>query len=123
MLRNWTSVLYVKYESGFFSMVPLAWDGNSDFRIRDSKEVNGWYDITGCKLWENTWTHYLVSYNAKTETATAFINGDVVGVRENVPANRYAKWIILGGDVFQPSFVGDLCELQVFNEEKDLCFS
>ncbi|MBE5950868.1 MAG: EAL domain-containing protein [Lachnospiraceae bacterium] len=122
VLRNWTSVFYVKYESGFFSMVPLAWDGNSDFRIRDSKEVNGWYDVTGCQLWENTWAHFVVSYNAKTETATAFINGEVVGVRENVPVNRYAKWIMLGGDVFQPSFVGDLCELLVFNEAKDYDF-
>jgi len=78
--------------------------------------------VTGCHLWENTWAHFVVSYNAKTETATAFINGEVVGVRENVPVNRYAKWIMLGGDVFQPSFVGDLCELLVFNEAKDYDF-
>lgn len=121
-LRMWTAAIYVKYESGFCSIIPMAWEGESSFRVRDSKEVNGWYDVHGCQLWEDRWSHYVVTYNAKAEKLVAFINGDVIGELDNVPTNRYVKWIILGGDVFQPSFEGDLCELVIYNEAKDYNF-
>ncbi len=122
VFNAWISALYIKFESGFCSIIPNAFDGLSSLRIRDSKEVNGWYDVTGLPLNQNVWWHYSFSYNAKTETATAFINGEVVGALENVPTNRYVKWIILGGDVFQPSFVGYICEFVVYNEAKDHLF-
>lgn len=120
--HQWTAALYVKFETGFCSIVPTAWEGHSDLRIRDSKEVNGWYDISGLSLTENMWWHYVATYNAKTETAIAFINGEVVNIMEHVPTNRYVVRIMLGGDVFQPSFVGDLCELVIYNEAKDYDF-
>ena len=112
----------MKYETGFCTLCPLAWEGHSDFRIRDSKEVNGWYDVSGVCLQEDVWWHYVITYNAKTETAVAFINGEVVGVMENVPTNRFAKRIMLGGDVFQPGYAGDICELVFYNEVKDYDF-
>lgn len=118
----WTSALYIKFETGFCSIVPAAWEGHSSFRIRDSKEINGWYDASGRQLAENVWWHYAVTYNAKTEVATAFMNGEVVNVLEHVPTNRYVKRIMLGGDVFQPSFAGDLCELVIYNSSKDYDF-
>lgn len=117
--HSWSCALYVKYETGFFGMIPLAWEGHSSFRIRDSKEVDGWYDISGCKLQVNEWSHYVVSYNAKTEIAYAYINGQLVGSMKNVPGNRYAKRIVLGGDVFQPSFIGKICEVSFYNEIRD----
>ena len=122
IFNAWISALYIKFESGFCSIIPNAFDGLSSLRIRDSKEVNGWYDVTGLALNQKLWYHYSFSYNAKTETATAFLNGEVLGVLENVPTNRYVKWIILGGDVFQPSFVGNICELVIYNEAKDHLF-
>lgn len=122
VIHPWTSAFYVKFETGFCSIIPYAWDSVSDLRIRDSKEVDGWYDISACPLLANQWAHYAFSYNAKTETATAFINGDVVGVMYNVPTNRFAKLIILGGDVFQPSLVGSICEVEIYNEPKDYDF-
>lgn len=118
----WASALYVEFESGFCSILPLAWEGVSDFRIRDFKEVNGWYDLSACQLREHQWAHYVASYNAKTETAIAYINGQVVSIMEHVPTNRYVKGIILGGDVFQPSFIGNICELVIYNEAKDFDF-
>ena len=45
---------------------------------------------------------------------------EVVSVLENVPTNRYVKRIMLGGDVFQPSFVGRICEVELYNEAKRL---
>jgi EAL domain-containing protein (putative c-di-GMP-specific phosphodiesterase class I) len=118
----WTAAFYIKFESGFCGIIPSAWEGHSDFRIRDSKEVNGWYDLSALTLSENTWWHLVVSYNAKAEKALLYINGEVVSLLENVPTNRYVKWIMLGGDVFQPSFVGNLCELVIYNEAKDYDF-
>lgn len=118
----WSAALYIKFESGFCGIIPLAWEGHSDFRIRDSKEINGWYDVSGRQLLQDTWYHYVITYNAQTETAVVFINGEVVNIMENVPTNRYVKWIILGGDVFQPSFVGHLCEFVIYNETKDYNF-
>lgn len=121
-LHMWASAIYVKFETGFSSIIPYAWEGHSDFRIRDSREVNGWYDISACQLQQDLWWHYVISYNAKNETAISFINGEVASIVENVPMNHYVKWIILGGDVFQPSFIGNLCELVIYNEAKDYDF-
>ena len=118
----WSSALYVKYETGFCSIVPMSPDSHSDFRIRDSREVSGWYDLVALQLREDTWYHYTVIYNARTEKAISFVNGEVAFIMENVPTNRFAKLILLGGDVFQPSFEGDICELVIYNEAKDFDF-
>lgn len=120
--NSWSSALYIKYESGFMSIIPLSMDGLSATRFRDSKEINGWYDLFGCVLRENEWVHYSITYNAKTERAVAFINGEVVSTLEDVPTNRFVKNIILGGDVFQRSFEGEICELTIYNETKDYDF-
>ena len=118
----WASALYVRFETGFSSMLPLAWEGNSDFRIRDSKDVNGWYDTGSYMLEEGRWWYFSVSYNSKTETAALYINGERMAQLKDVPTQRHVVWVILGGDVFQPSFIGDICELQIFNEAKDADF-
>ncbi|MCR4587146.1 MAG: EAL domain-containing protein, partial [Lachnospiraceae bacterium] len=81
----WTSALYVKFETGFLSINPLGPDDNSIVRERDSTEVNGWYDLSGLKLTENTWWHYVVTYNAKREILTSYINGEMTNRLEHVP--------------------------------------
>lgn len=120
--QEWTSALYIKFETGFMSIVPQAWAGNSTCRVRDSRYVNGWYDVAACRLVENAWYHYMMTYNAKTETLMVFINGEPVGHLENVPANHFANRIVVGGDVFKPSFHGNICELIFYNEVKDYDF-
>ena len=120
--HEWTSAIYVKFESGFASMIPMMPGGMSDFRIRDSKELTGWYDITGCPLHPGDWVHFVISYNAKTEKAVSIINGEVVGMMDNVATNRYVKLFVVGGDLFQQSFEGDICELRIYNEPKDYDF-
>ncbi len=121
-MHLWTAAFYIGFEKGFCGIIPLAWEGHSDFRIHDYREVNGWYDISGCQLQKDVWSHFVVTYNATTETATAFINGDVVDILENVPVNHFATEIMLGGDVFQPSFTGNICDLIIYNETKDYDF-
>lgn len=121
-MHLWECSIYIRFEIGFAAMLPLAWEGHSDFRIRDSKGVIGWHDANACQLPENIWTHVVIMYNAKTETSTMFINGEVAAILEGVPTNRYVKQIVLGGDVFQPSFKGNMCDLVIYNEVKDFDF-
>ena len=121
-LYQWSATLYIKCETGFFATCPLAWEGHSDFRIRDSREINGWYDASAIQLHPNLWWHVVITYNAKTETGTYFINGDMIVQMVNTPPNHYVKWIIVGGDVFQPSYIGDICEITIYNEVLDYKF-
>lgn len=121
-LHEWVCSLYIRFEVGFAAILPLAWEGHSSFRIRDSKGPIGWYDVPNCRLAENKWTHITCVYNAKTETAIIFMNGEPIEQVEEVPTNRYVKQIMLGGDVFQPSFRGHMCELVIYNEAKDYEF-
>ena len=118
----WTSALFIKFESGFCSIVPYAWEGNSCCRLRDATVVNGWYDIASCQFRENVWYHYVITYNAKTEIAVGFVNGEAVGRLENVPTNRFVNLAVVGGDMYQPSFHGNICELVFYNEAKDYDF-
>ncbi len=121
-LHAWTCATYIKFETGFCAIIPQAWEGVSDCRIRDSRDINGWYDASGAPLSLGVWAHYVVTYNAKNETLITFINGEVVGIVENVPTNRYAKLIRLGGDPYQPSYQGCMCDLVIYNEAKDYDF-
>ena len=121
-VTTWTSALFVKFESGFCSIVPYAWEGKSCCRLRDATVVNGWYDIASCQFRENTWYHYVITYNAKTEVAVGFMNGEAVGRLENVPTNRFVNLAYIGGDMYQPSFHGNICELIFYNEAKDYDF-
>lgn len=121
-LHPWTCALYTKFETGFLAVIPYAWDAVSDVRIRDSRNINGWYDASAAPLQIDTWSHYVLTYNAKTETLVTFINGEVVAILENVPTNRFARLITIGGDPYQPSFHGCVCELTIFNEPKDYDF-
>ncbi len=121
-LHQWCAAMYIRYETGFTSLVPYAWEGHSCFRIHYSSEINGWHDASALKLRANLWWHFVVTYNSRTEISTVIINGDVVSRLENAPSNHIAKGIEVGGDIFQPSFVGDICEIVIYNETKDFEF-
>ncbi|MBQ6815215.1 MAG: EAL domain-containing protein [Lachnospiraceae bacterium] len=117
-LTTWGSAIYIKHETGFASIIPHAWEGHSTFRIRDSKNVNGWHDTAGCQFPVGVWVHTAAIYNAKTETTVFMINGDVLATSENVPTQRFVKRILFGGDVFQNSIKADICELKLYNDVK-----
>lgn len=114
----WSSILYFKHETGFVSLVPNAWEGHATFRIRDSKDVNGWHDSAGCQFYDNLWIHTAIIYNAREENAIFMVNGEILATKDNVPTQRFVKRIFLGGDVFQRSLKMDICELQFYNDVK-----
>ena len=64
----------------------------------------------------------MMTYNAKTETAVVFLNGEAVGQLENIPTKRFVNMAVLGGDIFQPSFEGNICEVIFYNGVKDYDF-
>ena len=115
-IHRWTSLVYVKFETGFSSMVPNAWEGCSCFRIRDSKNVNGWHDASTHETESGKWIHFAASYNAKTETSCFYINGELLGTLEKVPAQRFCVRFLVGGDVFQTSFKGRISDLYIYSE-------
>ncbi len=118
-LHPWACALYVRHDIGFATISPLAWEDSSNFRIWNSIGIEGWYDVKGPKLETGVWTCFAITYNSKTEVMTAFINGEKIGELEKVPTNRHAEQIVIGGDAFQPSFNGCICDLVIYNEVKD----
>lgn len=118
VLRPWSSTFYVKYEGGFFSFSPLANHGTCAYRIRDSRDVDGWYDNLGTALEAGQWYHIAMTYSARAEESRLYIDGEKAASRRNVPAIRYPKRIILGGDVFQQSFQGNISELTIYFNAK-----
>jgi len=112
----WTATAYVKYETGFLAIIPNAWEGHASFRIRDSKNVDGWHDAAGCQFPEHKWVHTVVTYNAHTETMYMYTNGDILGHREEVPTNRFALRVMIGGDAFQKSFEGNLYDVRFYSQ-------
>lgn len=121
-LYPWACALYLRHDIGFVTISPLAWEDSSDFRIWNAIGIGGWYDVPTPKLEVDVWTHYTIVYNSKTEIMKAYVNGELQGQLENVPANRHVEQFVLGGDAFQPSFNGNLCELVVYNEVKEDAF-
>lgn len=121
-LYPWACTLYIRYDIGFVTISPLAWEDAADFRIWNSRGVSGWYDVPVPKLKENEWTHFTIVYNSKEVVMKAYVNGQLIGSLENVPTNRHAEQVVLGGDAFQPSYNGSLCEVIIYNEVKDDAF-
>ena len=117
-INNWTSVFYVKYEMGFISIVPRNDQESADFRMRDSRDVDGWYDVYAPKVEQNEWTHLAITYDANFETGKIYVNGKCMGQLGGMPALRYAKLIYVGGDVFQDSLKGDICNLIIYSVVK-----
>ncbi len=122
----WTATFYAKYETGFIAIVPYAWEAHSSFRLRDSKNVDGWHDTSGCNFPEKQWVHTAITYNSKTETTYFYVNGEILSHLHDIPTIRFCKRILLGGDAFQRSFTGNICEVKFFsqvlgpNEVKDM---
>ncbi len=117
-IDTWTSVFFVTFESGFLSIVPLAWGGVSILRVKDERERGGWYDAGNQLIPTNEWTHVAITYNAKSEVMRLFINSNLAGFKDYVPPMSAVRRIYLGGDVYKKSFCGSICDLSLFEQVK-----
>ena len=116
--NTWSSAIFVKFETGFSAIAPLAWDSYSTFRIRDYKNIQGWYDSTSAPLAKKKWIHIAATYNAKTEKAIFYHSGEVCAMLAEVPTQRFVRKIYLGGDIYQRSLECRICDLRIYNEVK-----
>lgn len=114
----WTSLFFAEYQTGFMSYIPLAWDGNCSYRIRDHRAANGWYDTPACRLWEHQWTHVAFAFNYITEKTFLYLNGILSAEVENVPPLYAIIRILLGGDLYQDSFQGRVADLRIYSDVK-----
>ena len=125
-VAEWTSVFFAEYESGFLSFVPHGWGKVSILRVRDARlisEDGGWYDAGTKPCPRKEWVHVAFTYSAKTEVMRLFINGEMVGFKDGVPQMGSLRRVIIGGDVYQRSFKGlicDLCITEVAKSDKDI---
>ncbi len=117
-----TSVFYAEFATGFASYMPFSWEGHSSFRNHLTEEPQNWYDCVGCILQKDLWFMITLTYNAKMERATLFINEQVATILDNVPVNRNCINLVLGGDNYQESFVGTVFDFHIYNEVKDFQF-
>jgi hypothetical protein len=66
----------------------------------------------------NEWIHLVITYDAKSEIVRYYGNGKQIGYLEHVPTLRVLKQIFLGGDNFQNSFQGYVCDLMISDTAK-----
>lgn len=102
-LRTWTSVFYVGFESGFLSVVPLAWEGVTIVRVKDERERGGWYDAGTVPTLVDKWSHITVTYDSKSETLRLYIDAKLTGTKYYVPPMSTIRQMMLGGDVYKES--------------------
>lgn len=117
-LTVWTSVFYIRYAGGLFSIAPRTDNDLMVFRWWNSSDVRVWRDIYGPKLQKNLWMHLFFTFDAKNNIMRAYLDGKLVGEMDDVPSNRYVEEIIVGGDNFMQSFKGNVDEVIIYNQAK-----
>ncbi|MBE5939737.1 MAG: EAL domain-containing protein [Lachnospiraceae bacterium] len=112
---TWASALFGEYENGFFSFCPLAWEGHCSYRVRDARQAEAFYDTNAVNIWENLWTHVVITYNSIIEKTSLYINGILVATMLDIPSLYPLNLLTVGGDVYQVGYHGSICELTFYN--------
>ncbi len=119
---EWTSVFYIRQDTGFVSIAPYVGMDLSCFRLWNARGMDGWHDIGYAKIPVGQWSHIAFTYNSRTNTMTGYVNGVLAGQLHDIPTNRYIEEIIIGGDNFKVSYKGYIDELIIYNEAKEDVF-
>lgn len=114
----WSSAFFSRYFGGFISFVPHAGGGNAIFRISEDANVMGFHDVITRQVLCDRWTFICVTYNSRSQTSHTFINGKKSGFQVDIPTLPVCKQIILGGDIFQPSYHGYISGFKCFDHVK-----
>lgn len=110
-LISWSATIFGEYENGFFQFCPLSEMGSSCFRIRDRRGVDAWYDTESEPLEVDKWYHIVITYDRMDERAVLYKNGKCAGTCENVPAIYFPKRLLIGSDIYKPTFEGYISEV------------
>jgi len=118
-LYSWTATIFAEYENGFFQFCPLSEFGTACFRIRDRRSVEAWFDAKSPTLEEGKWYHIVMTYNRMKEKSSLYVNGQLAGWSENVEALYFLKRLIIGSDIYKPTFEGSICEVIFYDKAVD----
>ncbi len=119
VFSQWSSLIYAEYETGFFSYMPVAWNGSMSFRIMDRTYTEGWHDNHyPAIIKKNQWYNIVLTYNAKLEVSRIYVNGEAVGYRGHVPPLRGVKCLYIGGDIYQQSMSCMISDLMISDQVK-----
>ena len=114
----WSSLLYSNFSNGYSNIIPHSADMKSMFRIQASMPINEPKDTGGITASRrNVWNFIAVSYNYRSRIARVYLNGQHAGILENVPILKDPMCILLGGDIYKPSFEGAIADLRIYDQE------
>ncbi len=114
----WTSILYADFENVFFSMMPMGWNSKALFRMRD-KEIVGldaFVDVLSIEEIGKEWTHVSIVFNAENKLCVIYIDGKQGEKKHTSKTPLIMQKFILGGDIYQKSYVGYLGAFEVYNQ-------
>lgn len=114
--RLWTGVYYAGYENGFCSIMPRGWDMKLNFRIKDSSDHDGWYDVGNQTINQQEWIMVTACYNSANHVSTVYINGERTGLLNDVINLISPKNILIGGDIYAKGFEGCVSDLSIFDQ-------
>jgi|GEM_PF-908339 len=118
---DWQSILYVEYDTGFMSILPMCFGGVMGYRIKDKYDQEGWYDVLySARMKRERWYNIVISYNSKTEVSRLFVDGAPVGYRNKVPTMHEIQSIYFGADIYQKSTPITVARLKFSNDVKSL---
>ncbi len=114
--RLWTGAYYVGYENGFCSIMPRGWDMKLNFRIKDSGDHDGWYDVGNQMITSGEWVMVTACYNSADHVSSVYINGERTGLMNDVFNLVSPRNIMLGGDIYAKGFEGCVSDLSIFDQ-------
>lgn len=114
-LDTWTATVFAEYENGFFQFCPYSEFGKAVFRIRDRRQIDGWHDAMIPPLETNKWYHIVITYDSYMEEACVYVNGELGSRMEEVPPLYFLKRLYVGGDIYKPTFKGDIDQLVFYD--------
>ena len=110
----WTSAIYTRFENGFTSIMPRGWEMKGVFRIKaDDTEI--WHDAGGNDTVMPGWNHIVATLDAANCISQLYINGQKSALCDYTPDLYVARRVMIGGDVYQPSFVGKIADVRFYN--------
>lgn len=113
--RMWSSIFYTSYDDGFCNVMLHGWETKALFRIMQHKSVDLWCDAGRQKEPKNGWNFIAFSYKAESGVMQLYINGQQEGFYNPAPVLHGADKVLIGGDVYQPGFHGQLSELRIYS--------
>jgi hypothetical protein len=118
-VRQWNACVHLRYNNGFAAFYPHGAGTSSSVRIRDAINSEDMFDVNGERLSPDVWYHIAFTYDSYTRESRYYINGEQIGVQHNVIPLSNLKLFCVGGDTYQESLKGAICDLFFYSGVKN----